>query len=327
MIHNYTVNYDDTQEIPNIEHDIIESVGIMFSKKIKMQFYNPLINEPLVKYTYFIKNAKIIKHYNNKIHIVISSSDKKLITSIKNLDIITNTILQEYGYKPSFSTIERKFYPLEMEIIIDNKSIIYDKNNNKQTCIEEYKTVMLYIEFDYAIINNITSTKRWTLLQMKETEPIVNLSVNMFVEQVKPIQHIPCPPNNIPICPPIIIPCPPQIKVTQHTANTPPKPTSLMFDFNELLSKRNKLKKRTKETEHKINVTEKEIFIDKLVSQKQNLKKSDNVGNDTKKIDNIANDIQKLLDTHIQLTNEYNQAIQSDILLLDTYNKYFDESE
>jgi hypothetical protein len=72
---------------------------------------------------------------------------------------------------------------------------------------------------------------------------------------------------------------------------------------------------------------EKEIFIDKLVSQKQNLKKSDNLVNDIKKEDSLAHDIKRLLDTQIQLTNDYNLSIQSDILLLDTYNKYFDESE
>ena len=298
-MHKCAIDYNIKQDI-QVEHSEIEYVNNLFKRTFKIHFYNPLINEPLIKFVYYIKNAKVVKTDNNKITIVLNSNDVNLISSIKKLDDITNQILNEKQFGSAYSIIEQPLYPPKMDIYIDTISSIYDINNKKISRIEHHKTVMLYIEFDYVIINDI-SVKRWRLLQMKETEPLINLSANMFDEPPKQnIQHPPPPP------PP---PPPPQFiqPNVQHIAYIPPKinikptnnieqPKQLMFDFNELLKKKNNLKPSIRVKE---NICIEEKFTDKLVSQRLKLKKK--VVNDK----HIISDIIKFLDEQIQLNNEY----------------------
>ena len=299
-MHKCAIDYNIKQDI-KVEHGEIEYVNNLFKRTLKIHFYNPLINEPLIKFVYFIKNAKVVKTDNNKITIVLNSNDINLISSIKKLDDITNQILNEKHFNSAYSIIEQPLYPPKMEIYIDTVSSIYDIDNKKISRIEHHKTVMLYVEFDYVIINDI-SVKRWRLLQMKETESIINLSANMFDEPPK--QNIPQPPQPPPPPPPP----PPQFiqPNAQHIAYIPPKinikpvnnteqPKQLMFDFNELLKKKNNLKPSIRV---KDNICVEEKFTDKLVLQRLKLKK--NVVNDK----HIISDIIRFLDEQIQLNSE-----------------------
>ena len=89
MINNLVVDYNKSTKINNIEYSAIESINT-FTKRIK--FYNPEVSEPLHKFWYMVGNAKIIKKNQNILSIALSSTDTKLIESIKNLDEKVNNI-------------------------------------------------------------------------------------------------------------------------------------------------------------------------------------------------------------------------------------------
>lgn len=309
-MHKCSVDYNKSQEI-KIEYSEIEYIGNLFKKTSKIQFYNPLVNEPLTKFIYYVKNAKVINTNKNKITIVLNRNECNFILSIKNLDNATNQILNENNFDSTFSIIEQKSYPPKMDIYIDNTSCIYDKNNIKIPYIEQYKSVMLYIEFDYVIISE-TTIKRWRLLQMKEIEPIINLTTNMFDEPTQPIiqniqllqqpiiQNIPPPP---PLIMPPILHNVPQINIPKVNNTPSTKPAQIMFCFNELLMKKNKLKKRT---EIKQEIKVETNFTDKLVLQRAKLKKK--IVND----EHIIDDIIKFLDTQIKENVEYDMTIENE---------------
>jgi len=183
MISNLIVDYTKEGKINNIEYSNIEYVN-NFTKRIK--FYNPMVNEPLHKFWYYIPNAKIIKKGPNNISIVTSSSEKQLIESLNSLDETTNKIIRnikgDYTIEPSI--ILNSNYPPMMNLIIDSESIIYNHNNEVSdiTLIKPNSKIMTYIELDCVILGSKEAFKKWRIIQMKEIKPM-ELGFNLFHQQ------------------------------------------------------------------------------------------------------------------------------------------------
>ena len=184
-INNFIVDYNKSPQIESVEKSGLESVN-SFVRKIK--FYNPKINEPLHKFWYFIPNAKLTKKMKGSVSIVLSSSDTKLVESIKSLDSKVDNLLKSINskYSPEPSIKECSDYPPVLELCVDTDSVCYDKDNNaiNYTKISNGAKVLLYIEFESVIIGT-KCQRNWRIMQMKETVSI-DLSTNLFTQPVIP---------------------------------------------------------------------------------------------------------------------------------------------
>lgn len=195
-INNFIVDYNKTPQIECVEKSNLESVNA-FVRKI--EFYNPKINEPLHKFWYFIPNAKLTKKAKGSINIVLSSSETKLIESIKSLDTkvdnILKTINPRYSTEPSIK--EQQDYPPSFELCIDNDCMCYDQDNNtiNYMKIVNGAKVLLYIEFESVTIGS-KCTRNWKVMQIKETKSI-DLSTNLFTQPIMPVGYPSYQPPNM----------------------------------------------------------------------------------------------------------------------------------
>jgi hypothetical protein len=191
-VHNLIVDYDNNQDIKNIEISNIDNVN-PFTKKI--YFYNPLVNEPLHKFWFCIKNAKILSTSKNRLDIVIASSEEKLVASLKSLDSIVIDSLKRFNIedKISPSIITSDIYPPRMDLILDSNSIVY--NHSSEVCsslklLKKNLKFTAFIEFDSINITKSKISKTWRVVQLKEEAPI-DLTISLFAKPFPSIHQQP----------------------------------------------------------------------------------------------------------------------------------------
>lgn len=301
------VDYTTSSMINKIEHSDIIKVN---SFKNTIYFYNPTVCEPLVKFMYLIKNAKIVKQLNNKIYIVFTSIDTQLIESIKNLDTKTSNILKQYCDTHVNNTItEKKTFPPEMEIYLEN-SILYNKDGKTTYNISVNSTIMLLIELDSIIIETgyNKAYRKWRAVQIKENESIISkLNIN-FID-CEPINEVvnknkPPPPPHIQlnIQPPQIKPDVNKPVILQNN--------SFPITNDELLNQLKKLKKHNpiKHTNNEYAINEQTIN-EQLIKQRDKLKKKIN-----------GDVIEQLLQKQSKIYDEFNKTIAHDKQIIDKFN-------
>jgi hypothetical protein len=207
MIHNFVVDYNKSTKIHNIEFsnpESIYSITLGGSKKgifsgdfsasenkhpinnsgiaQKINFYNPMIPEPLHKFWYYISTAKLLRKDKGMMIITLSSTDINLIESLKNLDAKTDEILKKIGGNNIIPTIKiSDTFPPIIEIHVDSSSKCYNQENKLCTYMEIMNgaKIQLYIEFDCVMIEANKCERKWRVMQMKEHKPI-DLNTNMF---------------------------------------------------------------------------------------------------------------------------------------------------
>ena len=212
MIHNFVVDYNKSTKIHNIEFsnpESIYSITLGGSKKgifsgdfsssdnkhpintngvaQKINFYNPMIPEPLHKFWYYINTAKLLRKDKGMMIITLSSTDINLIESLKNLDAKTDEILKNISSNnisgnniiPTIKLSDT--FPPIIEIHVDSVSKCYNQENKICTYMEIMNgaKIQLYIEFDCVMIEANKCEKKWRVIQMKEHKPI-DLTTNMF---------------------------------------------------------------------------------------------------------------------------------------------------
>ena len=307
-VHRLLVNYDSSPEIKNVEVSNIDMAN-PFVKKI--YFYNPLINEPLHKFWFCIKNAKILNVHANRIEIVIASSEEKLVTALKSLDAIVAESLKKLNIERALpSIITSANYPPRMELNLTSNSVIYDRNskNGDITLLKKNLKFTAFIEFYSISIANSKVSRTWRVVQLKEEAPM-DLTMSLFDTNnhsaympmhpvVGSYPHIPIPyyssmphmATSIPFppFPPVPPPFPPP---THHRAEKPvannekqekscfvPPSADQLKDVLGRLKKRNDNTKQTKTPESE-SITENNNS-NKILDTR--MTKTTNIINDTK---------------------------------------------
>ena len=234
MLNDYLVDYEKCTVINNIEYSSIENVN-PFLKKIK--FYNPDVTEPLHKFWFYIKNAKLIKKSSMTLHIALSNKETKLIECMNSLDEKISEILhkknEKYNIRPSLTLSPN--YPPVITLGVESTSKCYDTDNNliDYLGIRNGATVHTFIEFESVTIGSGECTKKWKVLQIKENKTL-DMSLNFFEIQPRPqieprmflppVSHAGMPMQlggTIPLPPPP----PMQLVPTMHL-DPPSKPTA-----------------------------------------------------------------------------------------------------
>ncbi|VBB17874.1 hypothetical protein YASMINEVIRUS_337 [Yasminevirus sp. GU-2018] len=221
-IHNFLVDYNRSTTIDNIERSPLEQVN-SFTRRIK--FYNPAVNEPLHKFWYYINNAKLIKKTQGKISVVLSSTDTKLVESVKSLDDKINNVIKMLNGKasPDPSIVENPGFPTTMELYIDNSTTCFDQDNNPINFmrIKNGSKILLYIELDSVTISMSKALKLWRVLQMKEIQSI-DMSVNLFSTPINVPMGPPMPPAIPQMAPLMGVPVPPMMQPYGYPGYYPP---------------------------------------------------------------------------------------------------------
>jgi len=252
MINNLLYDYKKNDRITKIENGGIELAN-SFTKKIN--FYNPETDEPLHKFWFYIPNAKLIKKQKNKIQIVLSRNDIKLINSLCSLDDLVDSTINKLdnNIKTIYPTvIQSNSYPPILELIVDYNSLCYNSNNEQINFMSIYAgaKLKLYIELESVTIYSTKCTKKWRVIQIKK-EKKIDLTVNLF--------DTPLPPPPLPISirtsttnKQISLP------VKKVTNKTPVTPTSGTYyappTQNQLLDALNQLKNKKKKRINKNNI-------------------------------------------------------------------------
>jgi hypothetical protein len=290
MLNNYLVNYEECPVINNIEYSNIENVN-PFVKKIK--FYNPDITEPLHKFWFYIKNAKLIKKGSMTLQIALSNKETKLIECMQNLDKKIYDILhkknEKYNIRPSL--IMSANYPPVITLGVDSTSKCYDTDNNliDYMGIRNGAILHIFVEFESVTIGSDECIKKWKVLQIKENKPL-DMSLNFFeIQSSVQINSRMQLGGSIPISPPPPPPPPMQLVPAIHSAPPiqlciPPRPPAISIStpppknntssgfcppsLNDLLGSISKLKKaKTNEKIEPVANTISPKNIDTVISQ------------------------------------------------------------
>lgn len=181
------VNYENDQTIERIECSSIRSVN---SSTKEINVYNPNVRQPLQKYLYILDNVKLDKKLSGgkQAKVVLSSQDKKLIESIKNLNQKIDeyiNYLNENGHNitdiSDLLTIS-EYYPPVLTITLDQSAVLdTDGTHVKIMSIANGSMIKMIVELERLIIRRDTVEKIWRAIQIKKVQNLTtDSSIDLF---------------------------------------------------------------------------------------------------------------------------------------------------
>lgn len=229
------VNYD---KYPIIDQILYENESYINNIK-KIYIYNPIIENAMHSFWYYIDKCKLISKKNTTLSIALPNNDK-LINSIKSLDKKINDLLNENNEcNIDNSIIIRTNSPTYMKINIDSNTVFFSSNNEiiESKLLENGCNLSILIELEYVLeIKNKdkkTLNKYWRIIQARKISTL-NIKIPLFDKLTeltnKSIQQ----------------PIPPPIPPVQQQVQQPTKQTLHKFvpSVDELRDKLKNMKKK-----------------------------------------------------------------------------------
>lgn len=173
------VDYKSDSSINKIECSGIQPRN---SSIEEMEIYNPNVAEPMHKFWYIIDNAKLDRKLNRgaQAKIVLPSSNKQLIESIKNLDTKLNELIkaiikqcerESYENNKMNSLIEIKdYYPPNMILSVVPSTYVTNSRGESLDLmrIKNGSNIKLIVELDRVIFRRKEIQKIWKIKQIKK---------------------------------------------------------------------------------------------------------------------------------------------------------------
>ena len=254
---------DISKKLDNIQVcGVNDNTDMLYSK---IYIYNPHLDEPLHKFWFHIKNAKIVNNKSAEIVISNNENDTKVIEYIDSIvDKIKEHFKQNIIVNTSIEKTEN--YPSRMHI--NNTKTIYFDENEIETDSNKFvkgKSITCIIELSELLVNGNELWIKWNLLQVKILNDI-DLKKPMFKPQSKPvILSVPTPP-------PIMIDYETPVIITKQNTQSVQQYDNtkrLVLSADLLKEQINKLKKKKADTPTKTeqSVEYKNVVLNKTTTK------------------------------------------------------------